>query len=157
MLHEYTQWILENTADRNVKDLCWEYCEWMQSHFPELKIVYGHVICHHAVPVLTQHYWLETPVGEVVDPTAHQFSQVISYRAQKAGDPEPVGICYYCWNYCYRADEFCSDTCEEHFMKDVGTLMTQEFPLLSEDEVEEILGIIGEDKDTRYANETPFY
>lgn len=79
----YAEWIswFEVQYDLNVTDMCCEASLEMLNSFPELRRIRGHVIGdhpHHG-PGVHVHWWCLSPSGDVIDPTASQFSNIIEY------------------------------------------------------------------------------
>ena len=114
----YQSWIASNVQEENPRGLCRAKCEQMVEEFPELKMVRGHV----TVPAVEQwaddpHWWLLTPDGEVVDPTARQFPQgcVVLYDPWDESQPEPTGVCPNCGGYCFEGGTCCSDECHNAY------------------------------------------
>lgn len=108
----YQEWIEANVQEGYGK--CVELTLAMQEAFPELKRVRGHYHCW--VWGAREHWWLTTPDGVVVDPTADQFpSQGLGEYVEWDGE-EPTGICWDCGEYCYEGREFCSERCQERYM-----------------------------------------
>lgn len=112
----YDEWIRDNVTE--VYGKCSELTEKMLSVFPELSRVRGHYIC----PVWgeQEHWWLLTPNGEIVDPTAKQFPSggvVGKYIQWKEGAPEPTGKCLQCGGYVYNHRAFCCDKCAIEYDK----------------------------------------
>jgi hypothetical protein len=68
---EYTAWIQQETAGRDVTGLCKVYSEMMAKQFPELKIIEGSVETGYGY--ICGHFWLEDEHGSIIDPTAQQF------------------------------------------------------------------------------------
>lgn len=99
----------------------------MRVEFPELRLVRGTVTHKDQAGSLTSedlqelimpddgHIWLETPTGEVVDPTVKQFLRpetlfYIAFDESKA-DQLPTGKCPNCGDYCFNGRDLCSDEC----------------------------------------------
>ena len=111
MITKYQQWIAEN-VDGNGYGQCLEVTLQMQHAFPELQRIKGHYYC--AIWGERCHWWLQTADGEVVDPTAMQFPSKGTgvYVPLCSDEPEPIGRCVNCGEYCYNDPNFCSSSCE---------------------------------------------
>ena len=119
----YEDWIREHCADW--KSRCVERTAEMAAAFPELRRVRGWVTIAWGGRVLDrEHWWLVTPAGQVVDPTARQFSdpgyifaggRILGYQELPDDAEEPVGKCMSCGSYYYRSqggDSYsCSPSC----------------------------------------------
>lgn len=96
----------------------------MQKVFPELVRVPGTVRTYSGYS--SDHWWLETVEGEIVDPTASQFThstsyfesgEIVEYHNWKG--PLPVGKCANCGELVYEGEsrsKCMHDECEEEFM-----------------------------------------
>ena len=73
MKPEYRAWCAVHVG--TTAEDCYGRCAWatlaMQIAFPELIRVRGHYLC--LIWGERDHWWLTTPEGEIVDPTAAQF------------------------------------------------------------------------------------
>ena len=73
----------------------------------------------------TEHCWLTTPDGTIVDPTVAQFGEPLPYRTWKPGDEVRVGRCLQCGDDIYRrvkalggaTESICGRECEEEFAR----------------------------------------
>jgi transcriptional antiterminator Rof (Rho-off) len=77
-MKKYQAWIEKHySTPEQAKYKCYQACSAMNKKFPELKIVRGHVVlaCQ-----WHQHWWLETKTGEIIDPTAIQFTKIKTYK-----------------------------------------------------------------------------
>lgn len=84
----------------------------MAAEFPELRRVRGHVHIG-LTPYPLPHWWCETPHGERVDPTAHQWPcGVFVYMPVDESVPQPTGMCPNCGGHCYGDRYLCSERCE---------------------------------------------
>lgn len=94
--NRYTTWIKAYADERNglLLGKCREACVAMAKAFPELTAVPGHVLVMHWGQ--RSHWWLTTPDGEIVDPTASQFPLVIEYQPWTPVSDVQVGRCYQC-------------------------------------------------------------
>lgn len=111
MKKKYQNWIDENYLDKeSTIRQCKEATEAMEKAFPELRRVRGHYIDifknKHA------HWWLEKD-GEIIDPTAWQFSDGGFGEYQEYEGREPIGKCMYCGKWCYDDHYHCSDECRQ--------------------------------------------
>jgi len=72
----------------------------MVAAFPELRRVRGHAM----VGVdFRPHWWCETPDGEVVDPTAHQWKRPPHIYEEWTGSEDPHGKCINCGELLFRS------------------------------------------------------
>lgn len=111
----YLEWIETNVTKPYGR--CAEYTLKMIAQFPELTRVRGHYYC----PVWgkREHWWLQTPDGEVIDPTAGQFPSKGRgpYVLLPSNAPEPNGMCPNCGEYIYAPQSgVCSEKCAQEFM-----------------------------------------
>lgn len=110
---KYAEWIVANVPDPVGR--CVEATAAMVAAFPELKRVRGHV--YNVVWGEREHWWAVTPDGSVVDPTAGQFPNGISYyEPWDESVPEPTGKCPNCGGYCFDGKYCCSDACEASYV-----------------------------------------
>jgi hypothetical protein len=93
----------------------------MATAFPELTVVRGHVRCPEPWGKRA-HWWLTCPAGEIVDPTASQFTDgILDYEPFKEGDQVRLGPCLDCgesiWGQPdeYSSHMFCNDTCKKRY------------------------------------------
>jgi len=116
MLNQYQQWIELNVPESCRGD-CAKITLQMKKEFPELQRVRGHYCCDMGGG-RRQHWWLKTPDGIIVDPTANQFPSQGhgDYEEWKEGNPEPTGRCLYCGDYCYDNNVVCSRSCDAALM-----------------------------------------
>ena len=85
MTDPYAAWIAV-TVRGNLRGRCAAWTRQMQRVFPELRRVGGIVAPADRPPyagghLVQHHWWLLTPVGQVVDPTARQFGWPLVYIA----------------------------------------------------------------------------
>ena len=115
MKPEYQEWV-----DKNVKEpygKCSEMTTKMIEAFPELKRIRG----QYDDPIwgLREHWWLEDPDENVVDPTKEQFPSKgafsVNYIPWDESQPEPTGKCPNCGEYCYEGRYLCSTKCEQDY------------------------------------------
>lgn len=76
-METYERWITTHVRG-NVRGRCGAWTRRMQQTFPELRRAGGLVAPadrppYAGVHLVQQHWWLLTPAGDVVDPTARQF------------------------------------------------------------------------------------
>lgn len=116
----YQAWIAANVEGDGYGQ-CAEVTTAMVAAFPELKRVRGHYFC------LTwgerTHWWLVTPDGSIVDPTAAQFPSKGHgvYEEWAEGAEEPTGKCPNCDGYVYGGGTVCSDSCAREYERYVLT------------------------------------
>jgi len=115
---EYKEWI----ADIPLKDSfgkCKEQSNRMQMKFPELLIAKGFVILSNMKKY--QHMWLKDEDGNVIDPTAKQYTGYAVHSYQEIGedDPVPVGKCVNCGEFIMsnksEYNPLCSSECYEDY------------------------------------------
>ena len=115
---EYKKWIMENYPNPN-KATSIEAVQTMKKEFSELKIIRGQVLVleiYDSPPIRVFHCWCETPEGELVDPTAHQFPiPILSYEPLDESRGDPTGGCLYCGGFCYDNENVCSEKCSRDF------------------------------------------
>lgn len=107
MLSKYKEWMEENNSLNKLEKL-----EQMQTIFPELLTVRGHVFFQ-GCPVNGYPWkWLQTTEGEIVDPSAKELPHIFLYEIWDENLPEPTGKCLNCGQYTWDGKHFCSDNCE---------------------------------------------
>lgn len=121
---EYDAWMTANVPREfeKVYGQCAKYVRQMVTVFPELHVRAGYYFDFQWG--MRQHWWLETPDGTVIDPTAHQFPSKGRgpYEVLEPGD-RPVGICMDCGADVFNKDpetgqrndsapNFCNARCE---------------------------------------------
>lgn len=117
MSQTYADWIESYVAaqpNRFVRGKCDEATKAMVEAFPELRRAGGFVYCDWG---RDQHWWCVAPSGEIVDPTAEQFSSIFEYEELDLNDPEavkriPTGVCADCGGPVYEGKYFCGTACE---------------------------------------------
>lgn len=115
MHDKYANWIR-----RNVPPVCDGLCGSttleMAEAFPELQRMAGHYIC--PLAGTQPHWWLLTPDGEIIDPTARQFPSQGQgeYQPWPAEQPLPTGVCANCGEYAYDHQTCCSDECSRAYV-----------------------------------------
>lgn len=109
----YQEWISQQGC---VTGRCLEVCRAMHEVFPELKLVRGFYYCH-VTGKTYPHWWLETQLAIIVDPTAKQFMSSVmgDYVRIDESKPEPTGICCNCGNPCYNNALLCSKKCTTEY------------------------------------------
>jgi hypothetical protein len=121
----YATWIAEYVQRREglIRGLCQSAVHEMRAAFPELVPVRGHARFPSGGRV--EHWWLVTPDGAVVDPTALQFqaSAEMTYEPWTPGTLVKVGRCLECGDDIFKRpqaldglrESFCGDTCRVAF------------------------------------------
>lgn len=115
MNQKYEKWInafqKENPKTRG---LCTTATLSMVKKFPELTRVRGHVedaLCLKPI----EHWWCVDSEDNIIDPTATQFSVILSYTKRNENLREPTGKCPNCGNYCYNNHFCCCNKCEREY------------------------------------------
>lgn len=106
---DYQQWIAAHMPV-DPRGQCVEMTKRMAAAFPELQRVRGHYVC--PLDGRRSHWWLVTPNGEVIDPTAEQFSSggaLGDYEPYEG--PEPTGQCLNCGELLFGSESFCNAKC----------------------------------------------
>ncbi len=101
------EWLLENDPHSRALKATLQ----MQKAFPELTRVQGHVDIVYSERA-EEHWWLIDSDGEIIDPTASQYSKIVGYYEWGPGDDlyecincgAPSKIGFFCCARCY--DEF---------------------------------------------------
>lgn len=110
-MSDYGAWIERyQAAHPKLLGLCAEATLEMQTAFPELRRVRGHVDINERKP--WSHWWLVTPSGEIVDPTARQFPVILEYQPWDEARSEPTGKCLNCGDYTFNGAYLCGEVCE---------------------------------------------
>ena len=118
MRKKYETWISDlglNSSEALGK--CQEYCDTMGEIFPELIQKRG--FYHDVIWGRRMHFWMETPEGDIIDPTVVQFPTKGSgeYEALE-GDALPIGRCMNCGELVFVGSpdsNICSQTCNTEF------------------------------------------
>lgn len=98
----YANWIASWLTDNSPKSACVEATEQMAAAFPELQRVRGHVTVSSGRT--HPHWWLVTPDGSIIDPTASQWTPVLPGVYEPLNEEtfvEPTGRCPNCGNLFY--------------------------------------------------------
>jgi hypothetical protein len=99
----FGSWITERyPTPESAKLQCAEATTAMVAAFPTLRRVRGHAMI--GIDFRT-HWWVLTPEGKIIDPTAHQWEDA----------EEPCGKCIYCGDLLYRsrgADSYLCENCK---------------------------------------------
>lgn len=110
----YNKWITDNIKNNGLGQ-CAKATEIMNNDFPELVRVRGHYNC----PIwgLREHWWLTTPEGNIIDPTARQFPSkgFGDYTPWDESREEPTGTCPNCGGYAYNGNTTCSEKCFKEY------------------------------------------
>lgn len=116
-LTPYPGWINEWLIKHSPDGMCGAATQEMKEEFPELTKVRGWVEAIHQIQGydLHPHWWLVDPIGNIVDPTATQFSVIFNYRPRDESVPCPTGKCPNCGMMCYNGDSVCSDRCRREY------------------------------------------
>lgn len=133
-MNRYTEWTAQFLAKNNgmVMGLCQSTCQQMREAFPELVIIRGHVLG--AFPGRRQHWWLQAPDGEVVDPTVSQYpGAAVVYEPYVPGERVRVGRCMNCGDDImstldddmrpHALDQFCSDVCSNIMVAEFNAML----------------------------------
>ena len=116
---DHRAWIAVHVG--NKPEDAYGHCAWatlaMLVAFPDLIRVRGQYVC----PIWGErdHWWLTTPEGQIVDPTAAQFPSrgTGDYVPWIEGTPEPTGMCPNCGENCYDGHTCCSDSCNSAYAR----------------------------------------
>lgn len=115
MHNKYLAWIEEHCTG-DTAGQCAEKTLTMLLAFPELRRVRGHYECY-ITGKSHPHWWLESPEGNVVDPTCDQFPSAGNGDYIEHTGPEPTGKCPNCGGYCYDNSYCCSDVCADAYAR----------------------------------------
>lgn len=117
-----TAFVLEH--EHKVMGRCREAVVLMKQAFPELLVSRGHVS---TIWGMRAHWWLLTPEGEVVDPTASQYPGIFEYLPWEPGDEVQVGKCMNCGEEIWEPTDsldgpppqksICSPKCNDEMME----------------------------------------
>ena len=109
----YADWITDHATD--TYGCCAELTQQMAEAFPELTRVRGHYYC--TAWGRRAHWWLATPGGEIVDPSANQFPSRGHghYAPWDETRPEPTGMCPNCGGEVYDGGTCCSAACTRKY------------------------------------------
>ncbi len=126
---KYAEWVDAYVLRTpNLLGRCKEAVAEMAAAFPELTRVPGHVYV--ARWGQRAHWWLTTPDGTILDPTASQFPFIFDYEPWRPGTEVRVGRCMECGQDLYAAAEsldvepphrsMCDDQCAAAFESSRG-------------------------------------
>lgn len=111
---EYQEYIDSLGLDRrSAYGKCEFYSKKMIKRFPELILVRGHY--DDPIRGATEHWWLKTEVGKIVDPTKAQFISGFDYTELDKNSPEPTGKCPECGEYVYN-NQTLHDECAKSYL-----------------------------------------
>lgn len=131
MKTEYQTWIDAYVAKHggDVTNMCAGATSAMIKAFPELRrergwVKYDSMPWHKVDDLFTigiEHWWCVSQDTEIVDPTASQFPNGITYEAYDEAKygPLPTGKCYNCGDYVYNTT-FCGNSCEDVAMDELN-------------------------------------
>ncbi|SRR6266705_316219 len=86
-MNKYQCWIDDNVGPHDTLGMCAAWVRRMGEAFPKLTQVRGHYLCHTWGP--REHWWLTTPDGKIVDPTAGQIPLSWPRRIRATGGGHP--------------------------------------------------------------------
>ncbi len=114
----YDEWITDYVKNNIIRGFCGAAVQEMKAQFPELEIVRG--FCLNIPHGKSEHWWLKTPSGGVVDPTVSQFVNIVEYIEYEEGMEVRIGKCMNCGGDIYDITMFsdkstcvCSIECED--------------------------------------------
>lgn len=112
----YARWIAAYAEERNgnLTAQCGVATQRLVKDHPELERVRGGVVLF--TGNFAHHWWCITPDGTIIDPTAAQFTGIVSYHPRDESQPAPTGKCPNCGEYCYDDNDFCSKRCERSYL-----------------------------------------
>lgn len=106
---------------------CRQAAEAMARSFPELEVVRGHVLCP-APWGRRGHWWAVSPEGDILDPTAGQFTLGIArYEPYVEGGDVRLGKCMECGTEIWGPplggidSQFCDEACRHDFGRALNT------------------------------------
>lgn len=108
MIDTYWQWIAANQPT-NPRGQCATVTKRMAEAFPELRRVRGHYVC--PLEGCRAHWWMETPNGQIIDPTQDQFVSCGQGTYEEYVGLEPTGRCLNCGEVLYGSEAFCNAAC----------------------------------------------
>lgn len=101
-MSRYDAWIEKFIAEgREIHGMCCSTCELMQMDFPELVLHGGYVQTALGTDL---HYWLETPDGEIIDPTESQFGGLQLDDYVDCGLTDPMEILHWYLELCQNSE-----------------------------------------------------
>jgi hypothetical protein len=104
----YEKWIADHQPV-DPRGRCADMTKRMAETFPELRRVRGYYTC--PIDGRHSHWWLVTPDGVVIDPTADQFASCGAGEYEEYIGPEPTGHCLDCGALLFGAEDFCNAEC----------------------------------------------
>ena len=109
------QQVQQALGSRSLRGTCYTSCRQLMEMHPELVLVRGHYLDPDWGS--QEHWWCQTPEGEIVDPTKEQFPSMGMgvYKPWDESQDEPTGLCPDCGGYCYEGSDFCSEECERAY------------------------------------------
>lgn len=105
---DYRQWIA-NHQPTDPRGQCANMTLAMAEAFPELRRVRGHYVC--PFDGRRPHWWMVSPSGEIIDPTAEQFASCGLGEYEEYVGPEPKGHCLNCGALLFEDRGFCNAAC----------------------------------------------
>lgn len=119
MNNKYTKWIDEYITSHGgkVRGYCFSATQKMILEFPELSQERGYAIIPNALvgEWSEPHWWCVDSKGNIYDPTAAQFIDILRYEpySEEVHGPLPTGKCYDCGTFLYGEQKnFCDERCE---------------------------------------------
>lgn len=129
MNQKYTDWIKTWLSTNNPRGMCYSASSSMMKEFPELKLIRGYVTCDQGVPA---HWWCVDVDGNIVDPTAAQFTNIVLYEEYQEGMEVQIGKCMNCGWEIYdttmnskKSTSVCSNECSEALDAEYNTWVSK--------------------------------
>ena len=115
---KYQSWIEQypNSIHRRCEQVTLE----MADAFPELVRIRGFAYVIESPTKRQAHWWLITPTGEIVDPTARQWAAIIEYEPIDESR-ELTGMCPVCDDALYDGASFCAIGCACSASSELGS------------------------------------
>ena len=118
----YSMWIaLHYPTGKEAYLQCDEATKKMVSDFPELKRVRGLASVEEPYdlpPTKTPHWWCITSLGEIIDPTSHQYpTRILKYSEADESKGPPTGKCPNCGDLCYEGNYLCTPKCDKEYLE----------------------------------------